>query len=249
MTEINSRIAVRKEAGTVCYVHGLLPVFRHDEADVRSFRMFTSQIAGGTVKPKEIVKTFGVPMITVKRYVKLYRECGAKGFFEAKPRRSSASVLKGEVLKQAQRMLDEGRSLPEVAAELGVLRNTLAVRAGRLRGGQPGADGQRRNALPGTSGGGDGGAGVGADRVSSGLRRSAGFRAVGIAGAVGGGSAALCEAPGEWGKLLGLDRIPEVRTLRAKLKLLCRDLGPVIEWHAELAKEWVARQNVSQSHS
>jgi transposase len=139
VTEINSRIAVQKEAGRVCYVHGLLPVFQHDEADVRSFRMFTSQmIAGGTVKPKEIVQAFGVPMITVKRYVKLYRESGAKGFYETKPRHSSASVLKGEVREQAQRMLDEGRSLPEVAAELGVLRNTLlkAVRAGRLRGGQ-----------------------------------------------------------------------------------------------------------------
>jgi hypothetical protein len=27
-------------------------------------------------------------------------------------------------------------------------------------------------------------------------------------------------APGEWGKLLGLDRIPEVRTVRQKLALL-----------------------------
>ncbi|HCN69659.1 MAG TPA: hypothetical protein DIT03_15765 [Candidatus Accumulibacter sp.] len=27
-------------------------------------------------------------------------------------------------------------------------------------------------------------------------------------------------APGEWGKLLGLDRIPEVRTLREKIALL-----------------------------
>jgi hypothetical protein len=27
-------------------------------------------------------------------------------------------------------------------------------------------------------------------------------------------------APGEWGKLLGLDRVPEVRTLRQKLQLL-----------------------------
>jgi hypothetical protein len=31
------------------------------------------------------------------------------------------------------------------------------------------------------------------------------------------------EAPGEWGKLLGLDRIPEVRTLREKLTLLAVD--------------------------
>lgn len=98
--------------------------------------MFTSQmIAGGTVKPKEIVKAFGVPMITVKRYVKLYREQGPKGFYETKPRHSSASVLKGEVMEQAQRLLDAGRSVPEVAEELSVLANTLhkAIRAGRLR--------------------------------------------------------------------------------------------------------------------
>ena len=95
--------------------------------------MCTSQmIAGGTVKPKEIAKTFGVPMITGKRYVKLYRDRGAKGFYETKPRHSSASVLKGEVIEQAQRLLDEGRSVPEVAEELSVLANTphKAIRAG-----------------------------------------------------------------------------------------------------------------------
>jgi hypothetical protein len=50
------------------------------------------------------------------------------------------------------------------------------------------------------------------------------------------------QAPGEWGKLLGLDRIPEVRTLRAKLKLLCQDMGRALRWNAELAREWIARQ-------
>jgi hypothetical protein len=139
VTEINSRIAVQKEGGRVCYIHGHLPVFQHEEQDVQSFRMFTSQmIAGGTVKPKEIVKTFGVPMVTVKRYMKLYRDCGSKGFYGVKARHSSASVLKGAVLEQAQRLLDEGRSMPEVASALNVLTNTLhkAVSAGRLRGSQ-----------------------------------------------------------------------------------------------------------------
>jgi hypothetical protein len=51
------------------------------------------------------------------------------------------------------------------------------------------------------------------------------------------------QAPGEWGKLLGLDRVPEVRTLRAKLKLLCQDAGQAMRWNAALAKEWIARQN------
>ena len=54
------------------------------------------------------------------------------------------------------------------------------------------------------------------------------------------------EAPGEWGKLLGLDRIPEVRTLRAKLKLLCQDLGRAMRWNAALAQEWIARQDAAE---
>lgn len=48
------------------------------------------------------------------------------------------------------------------------------------------------------------------------------------------------EAPGEWGNLLGLDRIPEVRTLRAKLQHLCTEPGRAARWNAELAQEWMA---------
>lgn len=47
-------------------------------------------------------------------------------------------------------------------------------------------------------------------------------------------------APGEWGHLLGLDRIPEVRTLREKLELLCRQTGRALQWNSLLAKEWMA---------
>jgi len=45
-------------------------------------------------------------------------------------------------------------------------------------------------------------------------------------------------APGEWGKLLGLDRAPEVRTLRQKVRLLARDEQPS-EWSAELCRQWM----------
>src|SRR6516164_457247 len=75
ITEINNQIAVEKREGMVYYVHGHLPVFQHGEGDVRAFRLFTSQmIVTGTVKPKDIVRAFGVPMVTVKRYVKVMRE-------------------------------------------------------------------------------------------------------------------------------------------------------------------------------
>lgn len=136
VTEINSRVAVEAQEGQVCYVYGHLPVFQHEETDIKSFRMFTSQmIVSGSVKPREIVETFGVPMVTVKRYMKVYRQHGAKGFYETKPRHSSASKLKGEVLERAQGLLDQGRSVPEVGEELEVFANTIhkAIRAGRLR--------------------------------------------------------------------------------------------------------------------
>ena len=47
------------------------------------------------------------------------------------------------------------------------------------------------------------------------------------------------EPPGEWGKLLGMDRIPEVKTLRNKLELLCADPKPVHEWSSTLSREWM----------
>jgi len=46
-------------------------------------------------------------------------------------------------------------------------------------------------------------------------------------------------APGEFGNLLGLDRVPEVRTLREKLQLLCAQKGRAAQWNAELAKQWM----------
>jgi hypothetical protein len=47
------------------------------------------------------------------------------------------------------------------------------------------------------------------------------------------------EPPGEWGKLLGLDRIPEVRTLRDKLGQLCQPSGRAQRWSQTLSQEWM----------
>src|ERR1700734_220136 len=46
-------------------------------------------------------------------------------------------------------------------------------------------------------------------------------------------------APGEWGKLLGVDRAPEVRTLRSKVKHLANQ-EQAFSWSAELCKAWMA---------
>lgn len=45
--------------------------------------------------------------------------------------------------------------------------------------------------------------------------------------------------PGEWGKILGLDRIPEVRTLREKVSQLCEEKGRAQRWSSQLSREWM----------
>ena len=54
------------------------------------------------------------------------------------------------------------------------------------------------------------------------------------------------QAAGEWGNLLGLDRVPEVRTLREKLKLLCNEAGRAARWNAALAEEWIGHRESKQ---
>jgi hypothetical protein len=128
-------ISVECRDKQVVYFNGLLPIFQHPEDDLPSFRMITSQLIDmGVVRQADIVKTFGVPLATVKRYLKLLRVNGTKSFF-IEPKRRSASVLTAETLPAIEQMLAEGRSVPEVAKSSGVKANTLhkAIRAGRLR--------------------------------------------------------------------------------------------------------------------
>lgn len=54
------------------------------------------------------------------------------------------------------------------------------------------------------------------------------------------------QAPGEWGELLGLDRVPEVRTLREKLKILCLQAGRAALWNAALAKQWMTAEQQAE---
>jgi len=47
------------------------------------------------------------------------------------------------------------------------------------------------------------------------------------------------QPPGEWGRILGLDRIPEVRTMREKVALLCQQPEPSAQWSSQLARYWM----------
>ena len=51
------------------------------------------------------------------------------------------------------------------------------------------------------------------------------------------------QAPGEWGAILGLDRCPEAKTLRRKIRLLTSAEHTVRDWQAELARSWASEHD------
>ncbi len=85
-----------------------LPVFIHDCADLAAFRLFSSQLViNGNATQSQISRAFWVPLVSVKRYVKLYREGGPKAIFAPRARRHG-SELTPERLEKAQGLLGEG---------------------------------------------------------------------------------------------------------------------------------------------
>ena len=132
--DINDHIAFEKRAGQVTYFYGSHPVFTHEEKDLRSFRMFTSQlIVNGGAKGSQIQRAFGLSEVSVKRYVKQFREKGSPSFFAPKVHRGPA-VLTDERILEAQTLLDEGLSRKDVAQRIEIKLDTLtkAIRYGRL---------------------------------------------------------------------------------------------------------------------
>src|SRR5580704_6620440 len=103
----------------------ICPVFVHEKSALATFRLFSTQLViNGNATQAEISRAFGVPLVTVKRYVKLYREHGAAAFF-APAKKRSASKLTAEVCQQVQGLLDQGLTMPEVGREVGILSNRI----------------------------------------------------------------------------------------------------------------------------
>ena len=70
VTHINSEVAFEERDGKVYYFNGHLPVFVHEKSALATFRLFSTQLViNGNATQAEISRAFGVPLVTVKRYV------------------------------------------------------------------------------------------------------------------------------------------------------------------------------------
>lgn len=135
VTHITSELAFSNVNGRITYFNGSMPIFVHDANDVRTFRMITSQFCvSGATRLVDISTAFGVPAISVKRAVKIYRKAGPSGFFTKRKSRGK-SVLTNPVLQKAQDLLNQFVEPKDVATQLNIKQDTLrkAIKSGRLQ--------------------------------------------------------------------------------------------------------------------
>ncbi len=250
VTHITNELAFERRDGKIAYFNGHMPVFVHAEDDVATFRMITSQFCeSGYAKQCDIIRAFGVTSISVKQAWP-EAEHAAKGGVGGpdSPRRQKKDC--GEPIAASTK---SQRSEIDCAAPMGrgatATLERMAASLGQLEEVEPSFN--RAVDLP------HGGVllALPALLVSGLLSHTnkyfslpAGFYGLKTIflllafmslARIKSIEALRYHAPGEWGKLLGVDRAPEVRTIRSKVKHLANQ-EQAFSWSAELGKTWMA---------
>jgi transposase-like protein len=136
VTLINSYIGFANRDGIVYYFNGQMPLFRHEQNDLDSFKMFMAQLyVNGNAKQSEINRTFNLNPINMKRWSQKYMEGGARAFYTNGSAGSrKPHVLTEPVMEKVQSLFDEGYSPSEAGAQLGLKADTLrkAIKSGKL---------------------------------------------------------------------------------------------------------------------
>lgn len=135
INEINDILAYVNEGDNIVYYSGMMPVFTHEKDDIPSFRLILSQFyVNGNATQAELVRAFGIPPVTLKRAVKLYREKGIKAFYEPQ-KRGGPRVLTPNIVSEIESLLDDNKDIAEVAKQLGIKKDTISkgIQQGRVK--------------------------------------------------------------------------------------------------------------------
>ena len=133
---ISSCLGVYENDGIVQYIANGLPVYSHVSEDLQSFRFITSNfINQGLCKATEVARCFGISIDTVNRYLSKLRTEGEVAFFSKEKRKGYCHKIRGKVLTDIQKRLDEGDSVNSIAKGEGLSEGSIryALKQGYLK--------------------------------------------------------------------------------------------------------------------
>ena len=240
---VNSRLAIRHEGEGTVYYHYLLPLHCHQRDDCRTRNRIVSQLVClGAATVAELAAALDLSERTIHRAVKARQRAGEAAFDGERARRGPTALTDPAQLQQAADLLASGLSLRQVAAALGVSHGT--VHRYRKEGLLP-----PPGAVPSMSSAAWPPASVAAapKRFADCLGSLRGYYssasvllllAFMLLARVPNPERLRYQAPGEWGRLLGLDRCPAPDVLRRKIAALADPPETVRTWLLALASHW-----------
>jgi transposase len=131
---INAQLSFDNKDGYITYFNFCTPIHRHPIDDTKTFRLLICSFCSlGSCRPCEIVKAFGINERTLMRDLELYRTEGSAGFFKT-VKRGGPRVITESVKPEIEKLLSQGNSLKDVAAELNIGYEALrkAVQRGKI---------------------------------------------------------------------------------------------------------------------
>jgi predicted transcriptional regulator len=136
-TKMISRcLGVYESDGIVQYIANGLPIYSHTSEDLQSFRFITSNfINQGLCQSTEVARCFGVSVDTVSRYLFKLRKEGEVAFFSEEKRKGYCHKIRGKVLTNIQKRLEEGQSVNSIAKAESLSEGSIryAIKQGYLK--------------------------------------------------------------------------------------------------------------------
>ena len=133
---VNYQVGFHEIDGFIHYLVNGMPVYCHEKNDKNGYRfVLATLVNNGFCSIRELSEALGVNKKNVERYAKDLREKGMSHFFNRKETRGQCHKFTPDKIKDAQRLLDLGRSQYGTAKALGVSESAIRyhIKAGTLK--------------------------------------------------------------------------------------------------------------------
>ena len=133
---VNYQVGFKQMDDFIHYFVNGMPVYCHEKKDKNGYRFVLATLVNNNFcSIRELSEALGVNKKNVERYAKDLRDKGMSHFFNRKETRGQCHKFTPEKIKEAQRLLNLGRSQYGTAKDIGVSESAIRyhIKAGTLK--------------------------------------------------------------------------------------------------------------------
>ena len=133
---VNYQVGFKQMDDFIHYFVNGMPVYCHEKEDKNGYRFVLATLVNNNFcSIRELSEALGVNKKNVERYAKDLRDKGMSHFFNRKETRGQCHKFTPEKIKEAQRLLNLGRSQYGTAKDIGVSESAIRyhIKAGTLK--------------------------------------------------------------------------------------------------------------------